>query len=70
MMPTLPYSLSKTQVRPVRYSPLFGEHSAEVLQADANVGVERYAELEADGITGSGFLGLKETTQMTNKAKL
>lgn len=38
MMPTTPWCLTRTADEDVRYSPLFGEHSAEVLQQELSIG--------------------------------
>ena len=47
MMPTTPWCLHQTTEEPVRHSPLFGQHCAEVLREELGIGPEGYAELDA-----------------------
>ena len=59
MMPTTPWTLHKTADEPVRHSPLFGQHCAEVLREELGIGDEELRVLIAAGVTGHEFLGLK-----------
>ena len=52
-MATLPFRYRDGDLPGVRYSPCFGEQSAEVLNSELGVDDARYAELVEAGITGT-----------------
>ena len=52
-LPMGPWGFSQASAPPARYSPRFGEHSAEVLGAELGIRPEEYEELVALGVTGT-----------------
>ena len=68
MMPTTPWVLGRTPAQPVSYSPLFGEHCEEVFAQELGIGPEEFKRLEADGVTGDTFLGLKTAENLSAAA--
>ena len=54
-MPTAPWLLDTPQGE-IRHSPCFGQHSQEVFSETLGITDEQYAQLEADGITGTDRL--------------
>jgi crotonobetainyl-CoA:carnitine CoA-transferase CaiB-like acyl-CoA transferase len=53
LYPRVPWHLPGTEELPLRHSPRFGEHSAEVFKEEAGISDEEYQELLAAGITGT-----------------
>lgn len=53
LVATLPFQYRAGDLPAVRYSPCFGEHSAEVLQRELGIDDTRVAELVDAGITGT-----------------